>query len=104
MRRLLLTVSDLKRRAPGLALLMIYLYLGYHAFSGSQGLVRWLEQTDRAAHLQARLETLEARRADIQAEVDLLSAGSLDLDTLDVEARRTLFVARPGEITIWLDP
>ena len=104
MRRFKLKVPDVKRRAPAAALMVFYLYLGYHAFSGSQGLVRWMEQADRAEHLETRLTALKARKAALQAQVDLLSATSLDLDTLDVEARRTLNVAKPGEITIWLDP
>lgn len=94
----------MKRRAPAAALLTFYLYIGFHAFSGSQGLVRWMEHADRADHLAVRLDALEARREALQAQVDLLSAGSLDLDTLDIEARRQLYVAKPGEITIWLDP
>lgn len=104
MRRLSLTVPEVKRRAPAAALLVFYLYIGYHAFSGSQGLVRWMEHSDRADHLQTRLNALESHRSDLQMQVDLLSAGSLDLDTLDIEARRRLYVAKPGEITIWLDP
>jgi cell division protein FtsB len=103
-RRLQLTLPDVKRRAPAAALVVFYLYIGFHAFSGSQGLVRWMEHADRADHLQGRLTALESRRADLQAHVDLLSAGSLDLDTLDIEARQRLYVAKPGEITIWLDP
>jgi cell division protein FtsB len=104
MRRLTHTLTQMKRRAPGAALLMVYLYLGYHAFSGSQGLVRWLEQTDRADYLEARLDRLEAQRDGLQQDVDMLSARSLDLDTLDVEARRMLFVAHPDEVTVWLTP
>lgn len=104
MRRLKLTLPDVKRRAPAAALLVFYLYIGYHAFSGSQGLVRWMEQADRADYLQGRVVALESRRADLQTQVDLLSADSLDLDTLDIEARQRLYVAKPGEITIWLDP
>lgn len=104
MRRLRLTVPEVKRRAPAAALVAFYLYIGFHAFSGSQGLVRWMEQADRADHLQVKLTALESRRAALQAQVDLLSADSLDLDTLDMEARQRLFVAKAGEITIWLDP
>lgn len=104
MRRLNFIVPDVKRRAPAAALLVFYLYIGYHAFSGSQGLVRWMEHVDRADHLQGRLTALESHRADLQGQVDLLSAASLDLDTLDIEARQRLYVAKPGEITIWLDP
>ncbi|WP_298911678.1 septum formation initiator family protein [uncultured Algimonas sp.] len=104
MRRLDLKLPALKRRAPAAALTVIYLYLGYHALSGSQGLVRWLEQSDRAERLELRLSALEARRDALQAEVDLLSADGLDLDSLDMEARRLLHVARPDELTIWVDP
>ena len=94
----------LRRRAPALGLLALYAYVGFHALSGSQGLVRWMEHQDRAVVLSAKLEALESRREALQDEVDRLSARSLDLDTLDIEARRKLFVAKPGEITVWLDP
>lgn len=94
----------MRRRAPAAALLAFYLYLGYHAFSGSQGLVRWMEHADRADHLEVKLAALQERRLELQTQVDLLSAQSLDIDTLDIEARRMLHVAKPNEITIWLDP
>ena len=104
MRKLAVKLPDLQRRAPAAALTAFYLYLGYHAFSGSQGLVKWMEQSDRAAYLAAKAERLEAHRAELQADVDRLSADQLDLDTLDMVARERLFVAKEGEITIWLDP
>ena len=94
----------LNRRAPALGLLALYAYVGFHALSGSQGLVRWMEHEDRAVLLSAKLDRLDAQRDRLQGEVDRLSAGSLDLDALDIEARRKLFVAKPGEITVWLDP
>ena len=95
---------DLRRHAPMLGLLVLYAYLGYHALSGSQGLAHWMAQGDRAVVLQGELDALQARRAALQGEVDRLSSGALDLDSLDIEARRVLFVAKPGEQTIWLDP
>lgn len=104
MYRFRLTLPEVKRRAPAAALIVFYVYLGFHAFSGSQGLVSWMEQSDRADRLEIRLAAMESRRAELQARVDRLSADGLDLDTLDIEARRTLFVSRPDEITIWLDP
>ena len=104
MQRLLFKLPNLKRRAPAAALTAFYLYLGYHAFSGSQGLVKWMEQSDRAEYLSVKAERLETRRAVLQDEVDRLSADQLDLDALDIVARETLFVAKEGEITIWLDP
>lgn len=104
MRRPSLKFPDLKRRAPAAALTAFYLYLGYHAFSGSQGLVKWMEQSDRADYLQTKLERLEAHREALQGDVDRLSSRTLDLDALDIAARETLFVAKEGEVTIWLDP
>ncbi|MGB6229998.1 MAG: septum formation initiator family protein [Litorimonas sp.] len=89
---------------PVFALVALYLYVGYHALSGSQGLVQWFDHAEQAERLSVTLEALEARRDALQVEVDLLSSSSLDLDTLDIEARRMLFVSRPDEITIWLDP
>jgi cell division protein FtsB len=104
MLRLNFKLPDVKRRAPAAALLVFYLYIGFQAFSGSQGLVRWMEHADRADHLAVRLTALESHRAELQTQVDLLSADSLDLDTLDIEARQRLYVAKTNEITIWLDP
>lgn len=87
-----------------LALLVLYAYVGFHALSGSQGVTRWMEHADTAERLTVELAALQDRRAALQAEVDALSASALDLDALDIEARRMLFVAKPGEVTIWLDP
>lgn len=95
---------ELRRRAPVFALLALYAYIGFHAVSGSQGLSQWWSHQNRSDRLTAELAALEAHRMELQSAVDRLSAQSLDLDTLDIEARRTLYVAKPGEITIWLDP
>ena len=95
---------ELRRRAPFLALGVIYAYVGFHALSGSQGATRWMGYTESAERLSVELEQLQAARETLQGEVDRLSARSLDLDALDIEARKTLFVSKPGEITIWLDP
>lgn len=95
---------DLKRRAPALALLSLYAYIGFHALSGSQGLSQWWAHEARSERLSQELAALQDHRATLQSQVDRLSAKTLDLDTLDIEARRALYVAKPGEITIWLDP
>ena len=95
---------DLRRRAPALALLSLYAYIGFHALSGSQGLSQWWAHEARSERLLKELAALQGYRASLQSQVDRLSAKTLDLDTLDIEARRALYVAKPGEITIWLDP
>ena len=95
---------DLKRRAPALGLLALYTYLAFHAFSGSQGVLSWISYSDKADDLRESLAIVEARHADLKSQVEALSNDSLDLDALEIAARRDLFVSGANEITIWLDP
>jgi cell division protein FtsB len=95
---------DLKRRAPAAGLIVLYTYLAFHAFSGSQGVLSWMSYADEAEVLQAKLETRMSHRAELEAQVDALSNESLDLDALEIKVRKSLFVSDVNEITIWLDP
>jgi cell division protein FtsB len=95
---------DLKRRAPALGLVALYAYLAFHAFSGSQGVLSWISYSDEAEGLRGKLVSVEARHAALKAQVDALSNESLDLDALEIAARRDLFVSDTNEVTIWLDP
>jgi len=95
---------DLKRRAPAFGLLALYAYLAFHAFSGSQGVLSWISYADQAEDLRAKLAVIEARHQALQSQVDALSSDSLDLDSLDIAARKDLFVSDANEVTIWLDP
>ena len=95
---------DLKRRVPALGLLALYAYLAFHAFSGSQGVLSWISYSDEADDLRGKLTVVQTRHADLKTQVDALSNDSLDLDALDIAARRDLFVSGTNEITIWLDP
>lgn len=96
--------SSLKARAPALALLALYAYLAFHAFSGSQGVIRWMDYAERKDNLQVKLTALETQRSALETEVTALQADGLDLDVLDIEARQNLYVSDPKELTIWLDP
>ena len=95
---------DLKRRAPALGLIALYAYLAFHAFSGSQGVLSWMSYSDEAEVLQGKLAAIQARHKDLQTQVDALSSEGLDLDALDIAARRDLYVSGANEVTIWLDP
>ena len=95
---------NLKRRAPAVGLIVLYTYLAFHAFSGSQGVLSWVSYADKAETLQAKLEVRQAHHAELKAKVKALSNENLDLDALDIEARRNLFVSGANEVTIWLDP
>lgn len=95
---------DFKRRAPALGLIALYAYLAFHAFSGSQGVLSWMSYSNEADILRGKLTEVEARHANLMTRVDALSNEGLDLDALEIAARRDLFVSDANEITIWLDP
>lgn len=95
---------DLKRRAPTVGLIVLYTYLAFHAFSGSQGVLSWMSYADEAEDLRGKLETRLAHHADLRAQVQALSNESLDLDALEIKARQNLYVSDVNEVTIWLDP
>jgi len=95
---------NLRRHAPALGLIILYAYLAFHAFSGSQGVLSWMSYSDEADSLRTKLEAREARHAELKARVEGLSSDSLDLDVLETVARRDLFVSGANEVTIWLDP
>ena len=95
---------DLKRRAPALGLISLYAYLAFHAFSGSQGVLSWMSYSDEAKILRADLTEIQARNSSLRTKVEALSNEGLDLDALEIEVRRNLYVSGTNEMTIWLDP
>lgn len=97
-------LGSVKARIPALALIALYAYLAFHAFSGSQGLIRWIDYADRQDNLQKKLTALIGQREALDNQVQRLRADGLDLDVLDIQARKTLYVSGPNELTIWLDP
>lgn len=96
--------SNIRGKLPSFALMSLYAYLAFHAFSGSQGLLSWISYSDEAEVLQARFDERQAQHAALKARVEALSGDELDLDALEIAARRDLFVSDAKEMTIWLDP
>ena len=94
----------LRHQWPLVAICAFYIYLAFHALSGSQGLMRWVDYEQDIVRHQASLEDIRAERAKLEAHADSLKTEHLDLDMLDIKARQYLFVSRPEELTIWLDP
>lgn len=88
---------------PLFALVTLYIYLAFHALSGSQGLMRWVDYENDIERNQAKLVAVTAKRRALEAHANSLKASQLDLDTLDIKSRELLFVSRPKEKTIWLD-
>ncbi|NNC36034.1 MAG: septum formation initiator family protein [Acidimicrobiales bacterium] len=84
-------------------LIIFYLYLGFHALSGDQGVLKWANYEDKISALQNEIDILVAEREALELHANQLRANQLDLDRLGEEARRTLNVSHTNEIVIWLD-
>ncbi|MEP1229165.1 MAG: septum formation initiator family protein, partial [Litorimonas sp.] len=94
----LLGSIQIKSRIPILALFALYAYLAFHAFSGSKGVIRWMDYAERRDTLQTKLIALEGQHRNLEAQVKALKSDGLDLDVLDVEAREILYVSDPNEL------
>lgn len=97
-------LKKIRNKWPLFALITLYVYLAFHAFSGSQGLMRWVDYENDIERNKIKLEAITARREALEAHADSLKASQLDLDMLDIKSREMIFVSRPNEKTIWLDP
>ena len=95
--------ANLRRKWPIFALIPLYLYLAFHALSGSKGLMRWVDYENDIRHYQKRLETLQTKRHALETHAESLQADQINLDTVDIKSREFLFTSHPNEKTIWLD-
>ena len=84
-------------------LIIFYLYLGFHALSGDQGVLKWANYEDKISSLESQIDKLVSERESLERHANQLRANQLDLDRLGEEARRTLNVSHANEIVIWLD-
>jgi len=88
---------------PLLVLSIFYLYLGFHALSGDQGILKWANYEDRIGALETQIEETRTEKTGLELHANQLRAEHLDLDRLGEEARRTLNVSHANEVVIWLD-
>jgi len=79
------------------------IYFGYHALSGSRGLLAWQELNRELEATQQELAELRTERADLEHKVGRLRASSLDPDLIDELARRNLSLVEPLDVIILLD-
>lgn len=96
-------LRNIRNKWPIFALVTLYIYLAFHAFSGSQGLMRWVDYEGDIRRSEVRLEAVTAKRKAVEDHANALKAEGLDLDKLDIKAREMLFVSQAKEKTIWLD-
>ncbi|WFP61008.1 septum formation initiator family protein [Mesorhizobium sp. WSM4904] len=86
---------------PSLCVLFLA-YFGFHAYHGEFGIYSKYRLQVQAAELQAQLDTVKARRVDLERRVQLMHEGTLEKDMLDEQARKALNLSQPDEITIML--
>lgn len=86
-----------------MALCAFYLYLAFHALSGSQGVMRWVDYEADIERNQAKLEAVQQQRMDMERQANALRASQLNLDVLDQRSREILHASHPKDYTIWLD-
>jgi cell division protein FtsB len=79
------------------------IYFGYHALSGSRGLLAWQELNRELQATQQELALLRAERRDLEHKVSRLRPTSLDPDLIDEAARRNLSLVGPLDVIILLD-
>lgn len=103
MRLRLLKLWSLRTKWPILALCVFYFYLAFHALSGNQGVMRWVDYKADVKASTQKLSVLSDVRQQLESEAADLRANGLVLDSLDVKARETLYNSHPNELTIWLD-
>jgi cell division protein FtsB len=78
-------------------------YFGYHALTGSRGLLAWRHLSDELASTRQQLEGLRAERTGLAQKVARLRQDGLDPDLIDELARRQLSLVDPLDVIILLD-
>ena len=96
-------LDTLKNKWPLISLLVLYIYLIFHAISGSEGIIGYLEYEKKINITEEILLELSEDRKKLEKHAVSLNSSELDLDKLDIKARQLLFVSDPNEKTIWLD-
>jgi len=96
-------LSKIRFTWPLLVLVVFYGYLGLHVLSGSLGVLKWADYSERVEKLDVEITRLQDQREALEKRAAQLRASNLDLDRLDEEARRLLNVSDVNDIVIWLD-
>ena len=78
-------------------------YFGYHALTGSRGLLAWRGLNAELASTRHELDALRAERTALAEKVARLRHDGLDADLIDELARRQLSLADPLDVIILLD-
>lgn len=93
---------QIRKSWPIAVLCVFYIYLAFHALSGSQGLVSWVDYEADIVRYEQLIKDARVEREKLETRTAALQTSGLDMDSLDLKAREQAFVAHPQEVTIWL--
>ena len=79
-------------------------YLIFNALNGERGLYAYLQQIHSRELTQTELEKVRSERETLENKVQHMRDGSLDLDLLDEQMRRTLGVMGGDEVMVITEP
>jgi len=96
-------VKRIKLNLPFYALVILYMYLAFHALSGSKGLLSWAEYEAEITVKQVELDSLRAEIAALETQAAFFEDSYLNLDVLDEASREVLFVTHTKDVVIFLD-
>lgn len=100
-------MNALKRVIPLLGCFCAIAYLGFHAWTGDQGLRRSHQINAQITHVSALLDEARQDRQSKEDQVRRLKEGpegpGIDIDYLEERTRYRLRYAHPDEIVISLD-
>lgn len=88
--------------APVLILLM-YIYVIYHTFSGERGIMAWYHLNKQVGQLELENLALSEQERSLDRKVKRLSGETIDHDYIDEQIRRNLPMAHPNEQIIYID-
>jgi cell division protein FtsB len=81
-------------------LVVIFVYLLFHAISGENGLISYVNIKKQIEEQSAALQRKNSELEMIKRKVELLSNQSLDLDLLEEQCRIVLNYCYPEEVII----
>lgn len=95
-------MNALKRFIPLMGLMLVIAYLGYHAWTGDQGVRNQVLVRERIAAAEADLAEERAKRLALEDRVARLweSGAGVDVDYLEERVRYKLRFAHPHEIVV----
>lgn len=97
-------MSRVRFAALSVGLSAVIVYLAFHAVTGRQGLIAYMDLQRQEETLAGEWDALSLERAQLEARAARLRPETLDLDYLDERARALLAAGDPDEVVFAMTP